>query len=123
MNAITPESIQKFFEDAAKANADAWAAQTGYFDKIVKRNVQCFTALADARVASFKEMSESKTFNQAFEANLAFEETAREELHRLQEDSTKAWEALQENMKSIYTPAETKGRKLTPKASSTRKAA
>ena len=123
MNALTPESIQKFFEEAAKANADAWTAQTGYFDKIVKRNVECFTALSDARVATFKEMTESKTFNQAFEANLAFEETAREQLHRLQEDATKAWEALQDDMKSIYTPAEAKPRKLTPKASSTKKAA
>ena len=63
------------------------------------------TELADARIASFNEMRESQTFNQAFEANLAFEEKVREELVSLQEENTKSWETLVEELKTIYTPA------------------
>ena len=106
MNTPTPENIREFFEQAAKANMDAWNAQTSYFDGLLKRNTKAFTALADARFASFKEMSEAKTFNQAFEANLAFEDQFSEELQALQENNTKAWEALLKNLKDVYAPAE-----------------
>ena len=44
-------------------------------------------------------MSEAKTFNQAFEANLAFEEKVREELVGLQEETPKSWDDLVENLK------------------------
>ena len=50
-------------------------------------------------------MRESQTFNQAFEANLAFEEKVREGLVSLQEENTKSWETLVEELKGIYTPA------------------
>jgi len=110
------ETIQKFFEQAAKANVDAWANQTAYFDGLVKRNVECFKGLGEARMNSFKEMSEAKTFNQAFESNLAFEEKLREDLSALQEENLKSWEGLMDNLKAIYTPAP-------EKASRTKKAA
>ncbi|MDH3336423.1 MAG: hypothetical protein OEM85_04665 [Gammaproteobacteria bacterium] len=71
----------------------------------MRRNTEAFTELADARIASFREMRESKTFNQAFEANLAFEEKVREELWSLQEANTKSWETLVDDLKAIYTPA------------------
>jgi hypothetical protein len=99
------ENIQKFFEQAAKANADAWTSQSAYFDGLIKRNIECFRGLGDARMSSFKEMSEAKTFNQAFESNLAFEEKLREDLSALQEENIKSWEGLMENLKAIYTPA------------------
>jgi len=105
---LSLENIQKFFEQAAKANADAWASQTAYFDGLVKRNAECFKGLGDARVSSFKEMSEAKTFNQAFESNLAFEEKLREDLSALQEENIKSWEGLMENLKAIYKPAPAK---------------
>jgi hypothetical protein len=102
---LSLENIQKFFEQAAKTNADAWASQAAYFDGLVKRNADCFKGLGDARVSSLKEMSEAKTFNQVFESNLAFEEKLREDLSALQEENIKAWEALMEDLKGIYTPA------------------
>ncbi len=105
-NTLTPESIREFFEQAAKVNLDAWNAQANYFDGLLKRNTKVFTTLADARLTSFKEMSEAKTFNQAFEANLAFEDQFSEELQGLQESNTKAWEALLNNLKDVYTPVE-----------------
>jgi hypothetical protein len=120
MNDLTLENIQQYFESAAKANADAWASQTGYFETLVKRNTECFTQLGEARVASLKEMSEAKTFNQAFESNLAFEEQVREDLTALQESNIKAWESLMAQMKDIYVPAETAA---PPKATKTKKAA
>jgi len=101
---MTPESIKQFFEQAAKAYGDAWKSQADYYDGLVKRNTKAFTGLADARIASFKEMSEAKTFNQAFEANLAFEEKVREDLTRLQEKNTRSWQHLMDEMKAIYTP-------------------
>jgi hypothetical protein len=106
MNDLTLENIQKFFESAAKSNADAWESQTSYFEALVKRSTECFTELGEARVASLKEMSEAKTFNQAFESNLAFEEKVREDLTSLQENNIKAWEGLMEQLKDIYVPAE-----------------
>lgn len=120
MTDLTLENIQQFFESAAKANADAWASQAAYFDALVKRNTKCFAELGEARVASLKEMSEAKTFNQAFESNLAFDEKVREDLASLQESNIKAWESLMEELKDIYVPAE----KAAPaKASKTKAAA
>lgn len=105
MTQVTPENIKEFFEQAASAYGDAWKAQANYYEGLVRRNTQAMTELADARVASFKEMREAQTFNQAFEANLAFEDKVREELAALQEENTKSWEALVDELKAIYTPA------------------
>jgi hypothetical protein len=116
MNDLTLENIQQYFESAAKANADAWASQTAYFESLVKRNMECFTELGEARVASLKEMSEAQTFNQAFESNLAFEEKVREDLTALQESNIKAWESMLEQMKNIYAPAEKGAPAKAPKA-------
>ncbi len=105
MTQVTPESIKEFFEQAANAYGDAWKVQASYYEGLVRRNTQAMTDLADARIASFNEMRESQTFNQAFEANLAFEEKVREGLVALQEENTQSWEALVEDLKGIYTPA------------------
>lgn len=105
MTQVTPESIKEFFEQAAKAYGDGWKVQAEYYDGLVRRNTKALTDLADARVASFNEMREAQTFNQAFEANLAFEEKVREGLVAVQEENTKSWEKLVEELKGIYTPA------------------
>lgn len=117
MTELTAEKITEFFEKAAKANTDAWNSQVAYFEALVKRNTEVFKNLGEARLASFKEMSEATTFNQAFESNLAFEEKVREELASLQEQNTKSWESLLEQLTSIYTPAEAKPKSKAPKAS------
>ena len=108
MTELTAEKITEFFEQAAKVNTDAWNSQVAYFEALVKRNTECFKDLGEARVASFKEMSEATTFNQAFESNLAFEEKVREDLASLQEKNTKSWESLLGQLTAIYTPAEVK---------------
>jgi hypothetical protein len=104
MTQVTPENIKEFFEQAATAYGDAWKAQADYYEGLVRRNSKAMTDLADARIASFTEMRDSQTFNQAFEANLAFEEKVREGLVSLQEENTKSWETLVEQLKGIYTP-------------------
>jgi hypothetical protein len=104
MTQVTPESIKQFFEQAAKAYGDVWKVQAQYYDGLVRRNTKALTELADARIESFKEMRESSTFNQAFEANLAFEEKVREGFVALQEENTKSWETLVDQLKAIYTP-------------------
>ncbi len=105
MTAVTPESIRQFFEQAATAYGDAWKAQAEYYESLVRRNTKAFTDLADARIASFREIRAAKTFNQAFEANLAFEDKVREELIALGEANTQSWEHLLDELKGIYTPA------------------
>lgn len=115
-NELTTEKVTEFFEQAAKVTTDAWNSQAVYFEALVKRNTDCFKDLGEARVESFKEMSEATTFNQAFESNLAFEEKVREDLAGLQEKNTKSWESLLEQLTSIYTPAEVKPKAKAPKA-------
>jgi hypothetical protein len=116
MTELTAEKITEFFEQAAKVNTDAWNSQAVYFEALVKRNTDCFKDLGEARVASFKEMSEATTFNQAFESNLAFEEQVREDLASLQEKNTKSWESLLGQLTAIYTPADVKPEAKAPKA-------
>jgi hypothetical protein len=116
MTEFTTDKITEFFEQAAKANTDAWNSQAAYFEALVKRNTECFKELGEARMASFKEMSAATTFNQAFESNLAFEEKVREDLADLQEKNTKSWESLLEQLTAIYAPAEVKPKAKAPKA-------
>jgi tRNA 2-selenouridine synthase SelU len=106
MTEVTPENIKQIVEDATAAYTNAWKVQAEYNDGLVRRNTQALVELADARISSFKEMRDSSTFNQAFEANLAFEEKVREDLVTLQEENTKSWETLVEELTAIYTPAE-----------------
>lgn len=105
MNDMTPDKIKDLLETAIKNNTAAWSAQSKYFDDLVKRNVATFSSLSDARVSSLKEIGESQTFNQAFEANIAYEDAVREELKNMYEDNQKSWEALQSELKGIYVPA------------------
>ena len=60
-----------------------------------------FADLADARIAAFSGMRDAKTFNQAFEANIAFEEQLREKIARLHEANNKAWHELDETLRRI----------------------
>ena len=106
MTEVTPENIKQIVEDATAAYTNAWKVQAEYNDGLVRRNTQALVELADARISSFKEMRDSSTFNQAFEANLAFDEKVREDLVTLQEENTKSWETLVEELTAIYTPAE-----------------
>jgi hypothetical protein len=75
LNELTAEQVTEFFEQAAKVTTDAWNTQATYFEALVKRNTECFKDLGEARVESFKEMSEATTFNQAFESNLCRKKT------------------------------------------------
>lgn len=102
MNDMTPDKIKDLLESAIKNNTAAWSAQSKYFDELLKRNVASFASLSEARVESLRKIGESQTFNEAFEANIAYEDAVREELKKLHEDSQKSWEALQEELKGIY---------------------
>ena len=116
MTDLTAEKIAEFFKEASAANTKAWNTQVAYFEDLVKRNTECFKTLGEARLASFKEIAEATTFNQAFESNLSFEEKLREDLGALQEENTRAWEALIENLTAIYTPAVKPADAPSPKA-------
>ena len=120
---VTPESIKAYYEDAAKAYGDAWKVQATYYEDLVRRNTKAFSDIADARMASYREISEAKTFNQAFEANVAVEESVRDGLVALQEENTKAWEKLVEDLTAIYTPAKEEKKVPAKKAAPAKQAA
>lgn len=101
---MTPDKITNLLESAIKNNTAAWAAQSKYFDKLVKRNIASFTSLSEARMASLREINESQTFNEAFEANISYEDKVREELKKLYEENQKSWDELQSELKTIYEP-------------------
>ncbi len=107
MNDITPDKIKNLLESAISSNTSAWVAQSKYFDDLVKRNVASFASLADARVASLKTISESTTFNDAFEANVAYEDAVRDEMQKMYDDNRSSWESLQGELKTIYMPVST----------------
>jgi len=99
----TPDKIKDLLESAINTNSAAWVAQSKYFDSLVKRNISSFATLSEARDASLKEIGESLTFNQAFEANVGYEETVRGELKRLKEESDSAWTELVAQLEKIYS--------------------
>ena len=123
MTQLSPEKFKQFMEQATKSGMDAWSVQTDYFDQILKRNSKALTSLAGARLDSFRGMGEARTFNQAFEANLAFEESVREELGQLHKDNLKAWEAYQESLKAIFLPVTEAASAAVPKNPAAGKAA
>jgi hypothetical protein len=102
MNEFNPETAQAFFENVTKASNEAFTAQASYFEAALARNNTCMTELSDARISSYKEMGEAKTFTQAFESNLAFEENVRDNLQKLQDTNTKAWDVLQSDIEKAY---------------------
>jgi hypothetical protein len=105
MNMLSTENAQQLIEGAAKSSARAIEAQANFFEDLLKRNTKVLSTLAGAQRNSFKELIGARTFSQAFEANLAFEASAREALQEAYEENQEAWEALRESLKSIYQPA------------------
>lgn len=102
MKKLTSENIKQFIEGAAKSNAEAFEAQVHYFEDLFKRNTKVFSTLAGAQLSSIKELAGARTFSQAFEANLAFEESVRQALENTYEENQQAWENYKDEIKSIY---------------------
>jgi len=98
------DKVNDLLESAIKNSAEAWDAQSKYFDDLVKRNVASFTALSAARIDSLTAIGESENFNQAFEANIAYEQSVRDALNKMHEENTRAWDDLQVELSAIYTP-------------------
>lgn len=98
-----PDKIKDLLESAINANSAAWTAQSEYFDNLVKRNLDSFSTLSEARDASLREIGESLTFNQAFEANIAYEETVRNEMKKLKDESESDWAKLVARLETIYS--------------------
>ncbi len=114
MTAVKPEKINDVLEAAITNSSQAWVAQSQYFDELIKRNVASFTALSDARLASLKAIGESQNFNQAFEANLAYEHTLRQTLNQMHDENNEAWDTLQGELSTIYT-ADDDDQEVTPR--------
>ena len=104
MTDITPEKVKDLLESAITSSTEAWGAQSKYFDDLIKRNVASFTTLSDARIESLKTIGESQSFNQAFEANIAYEQSVLAALNKMHEENSKAWDDLQVELSTIYEP-------------------
>jgi hypothetical protein len=104
MTDVTPEKVNDLLESAINNSTDAWEAQSKYFDDLVKRNVASFAALSEARIESLQTIGESHNFNEAFEANIAYEETVRAQMTKMHVENTQAWDDLQGELATIYTP-------------------
>jgi glutamine synthetase type III len=104
MTDITPEKVKDLLESTIASSTEAWEAQSKYFDDLVKRNVASFATLSDARIESLKTIGESHNFNEAFEANIAYEQTVHAQLKTMHDANTQAWDDLQAKLSTIYTP-------------------
>jgi hypothetical protein len=104
MSDTTPDKVKDLLESAINSSTEAWALQSKYFDDLVKRNVASFAALSEARIESLKTIGESHNFNQAFEANIAYEQIVSEQMTKMHDDNTQAWEYLQAELSEIYEP-------------------
>ena len=102
MSDNTPDKVNDLLEAAINNSTKAWDAQSKYFDDFIKRNVASFATLSDARIESLKAIGESQSFNQAFEANIAYEQTVRDEFRRMREDNERAWIDLEKRLSEIY---------------------
>jgi len=102
MTDFTSDKVNNLLESAINKGTEAWDAQSKYFDDLVKRNVASFSALSDARIESLKTIGESHNFNQAFEANIAYEQAVREELEKMHAKNSQAWDDLQTELSAIY---------------------
>jgi hypothetical protein len=107
MTDSTPDKVKNLLEAAIKNSTEAWAAQSDYFDDLIKRHVASFAALSDARIESLKTISESLTFNQAFEANIEYEQTVRKALEKMQVENAQAWTELQQKIAAVYAASDT----------------
>lgn len=102
MSDNTPDKVNDLLEAAINNSTQAWDAQSKYFDDFIKRNVASFATLSDARIESLKEIGESQSFNQAFEANIAYEQTVRDEFRKMRENNERAWNDLEAQLSAIY---------------------
>ena len=102
MSENTPDKVNDLLEAAINNSTQAWDAQSKYFDDFIKRNVASFATLSDARIESLKAIGESQSFNQAFEANIAYEQGVRDEFRKMREDNERAWTDLERKLSAIY---------------------
>lgn len=98
----TPDKVNDLLEAAIDNSTRALDAQSKYFDDFIRRSAASFATLSDARIESLKEIGESQSFNQAFEANIAYEQTVRDEFRKLREDNERAWNDLEKKLSAIY---------------------
>ncbi len=103
MTTAKPDKLNDLLESAINNSAQAWVAQSQYFDSLIKRNMSSFTSLSEARLESMKTIGESQSFNQAFEANLAYENTMFQTLNQMHNENNLAWDKLLGELSTIYT--------------------
>ena len=66
-------------------------------------NMHSFETLSSARDASLKEIGESLTFNEDFEANMTYEEAVHDEVKKLKDENDDARTELVAQLEQIYS--------------------
>jgi hypothetical protein len=93
---------QAYYEKSSTIVAEAWELQQKFYTEFGERQVECYKAISDERLSSYQAMRQAQTPAQAFEANAAFEEHARERLQQLHETNLAAYQELQQSLNALY---------------------
>ncbi len=120
MDMFTTKGIQQIFEQALHTGVETFRTQAGYVEDLAERHGKAVSSLAAVSLSSLKALAGSRSFTEAFETNLALEESIREELLRLHDENLQAWKVLQSDLKVILLPAndsvQVKEKKAAPKS-------
>lgn len=93
---------QAYYEKSSAIASQAWELQQKFYTEFGERQVECYKTISDERLNSFQQMQQAQTPAQAFEANAAFEEHARERLQQLHEANMAAYQDLQKSLNELY---------------------
>jgi hypothetical protein len=93
---------QAYYEKSSTLVAEAWELQQKFYTEFGERQIECYKAISDERLGSYQSMRQAQTPAQAFEANAAFEEHARERLQQLHETNLATFQQLQQSLNALY---------------------
>lgn len=94
--------VKEFVENSVKANAEALKLQVEFYENFSRRQGECLAELADNRISSLKEMTDSGSFDKSIAINGNFENEAKIRLEKLHEENVKSVTSLTESLKKLY---------------------
>jgi len=94
--------VKEFIENSVKANAEALKLQVSFYEKFTRRQGECLADLADSRLNSLKEMTESGSFDKSIAINGDFENLAKTQLEKLHDENVKSVTSLTDSLKKLY---------------------
>ncbi|MGI9292482.1 MAG: hypothetical protein ACR2PS_00745 [Pseudomonadales bacterium] len=96
-------SFSQQAEKLANLSSEALQWNNQYIDKVVTRQSQFFSDLNDANTAYFKSLSEGNSWSDYKAVNEDYAEDVKSKVTSFGEESTAAYQELQEKLTSVYT--------------------